>query len=176
MATLILLSLASSMRAASWSGGMGAVMVFSLGSGGRPTVRCFWCASKSEQAYEQITANQNTGIGMRLITSLLVTIFSHHWSEKLSLFTTAPVFVSHRVKLLHLLPQHARDHPDEAPVFEFSGLLVQIGQKRPDRGTLTVHTGIPVHPPAMKTQFNEGHTLNLHFNHKVLKTRWLGWK
>lgn len=50
MATLMLLSLASSMRAASWSGGMGAAMVFSLGSGGRPTVRCFWCASKSEQA------------------------------------------------------------------------------------------------------------------------------
>lgn len=50
MATLMLLSLASSMSAASWSGGIGAVMVFSLGSGGRPTVRCFWCASKSEQA------------------------------------------------------------------------------------------------------------------------------
>lgn len=53
MATLMLLSLASSMRAASWSGGMGAVMVFSLGSGGSPTVRCFWCASKSEQAYRE---------------------------------------------------------------------------------------------------------------------------
>ena len=51
MATLMLLSLASSMSAASWPAGMGAVMVFSLGSGGRPTVRCFWCASKSVQAY-----------------------------------------------------------------------------------------------------------------------------
>lgn len=63
MATLMLLSLASSMRTASWSGGIGAVMVFSLGSEGRPTVRCFWCASKSEQAYEQITANQKKSTG-----------------------------------------------------------------------------------------------------------------
>lgn len=29
-----------------------AVMVFSLGSGGKPTVKCFWWASKSEQAYK----------------------------------------------------------------------------------------------------------------------------
>lgn len=59
----MLLSLASSMRAASWSGGIGAVMVFSLGSGGRPTVRCFWCASKSEQAYRRIATNQRMGAG-----------------------------------------------------------------------------------------------------------------
>lgn len=61
------------------------------------------------------------------------------------------VCVSYRVELLHLLLQHAGDHPDEAPVFEFTGLLVKVTQQRSHRGAFTVQMGVPVHPPVMKT-------------------------
>lgn len=59
--------------------------------------------------------------------------------------------VSYRVELLHLLPQHARDHPDEAPVFELTRLLIKFGQQRSHRGAFTVQTGVPVHSPVRKT-------------------------
>lgn len=52
-----------------------------------------------------------------------------------------------RVQLLHLLPQHAGGHSDQAPVFELSGLLVELRQQRPDRGAFATQTGVPVHPP-----------------------------
>lgn len=59
--------------------------------------------------------------------------------------------VSYRVELFHLLPQNAGDHPDEAPVFEFTGLLIEVGQQGSHRGAFTVQMGVPVHSPVMKT-------------------------
>lgn len=57
---------------------------------------------------------------------------------------------SYRVKLFHLLPQHAGDHPDEAPVFELTSLLIQAAQQRSHRGAFTVQMGVPVHSPVME--------------------------
>lgn len=57
---------------------------------------------------------------------------------------------SYRVKLFHLLPQHAGDHPDEAPVFELTSLLIQVAQQRSHRGAFTVQMGVPVHSPVME--------------------------
>lgn len=58
--------------------------------------------------------------------------------------------VSYRVKLLHLLLQHARDHPDQSPVFEFTCLLIKLTQQRLHCGAFTVQTSVPVHPPGEK--------------------------
>lgn len=55
--------------------------------------------------------------------------------------------VSYRVQLLHLLLQHAGDHPDEAPVFELTCLLVKVCQQSPDRRAFTVQIRVPLHPP-----------------------------
>lgn len=68
------------------------------------------------------------------------------------------VSVSYRVELLHLLLQHARDHPDEVPVSEFTCLLVKVGQQRSHRGAFTVQLGVPVHAPVIKKQQQQTHT------------------
>lgn len=59
--------------------------------------------------------------------------------------------MSYRVELLHLLLQHAGDHPDEAPVFELTRLLVKVGQQGPDRRAFTVQVRVPLHSPERKT-------------------------
>lgn len=56
---------------------------------------------------------------------------------------------SYRVELLHLLLQHPRDHPQEAPVLQLSGLLVQVAEQGLDCGAFAVHVGVPVHPPVI---------------------------
>lgn len=56
----------------------------------------------------------------------------------------------YRVQLLHLLLQHAGDHPDEAPVFQLTCLLIKVCQQRSHCGAFTIHTCVPVHPPNLK--------------------------
>lgn len=76
-----------------------------------------------------------------------------NWNELLDVC----VRVSYRVELLHLLPQHAGDHPDQAPVFEVAGLLVEVAEQRADGGAFTVDVGVKVHPSEEEEEVISAH-------------------
>lgn len=74
-------------------------------------------------------------------------LVTSHLTTQLLYAALLSIAAPYRVELLHLLPQHARDHPDETPVFQFTCLLIKISQQRPHSGAFTMHTRVPVHTP-----------------------------